>query len=71
MYMVFPAVEKVKNRLEAVCKSLNITYEEWFETALKESEYDVLVRNLGNPEEAKAFKWDEELCEFVRRYDAE
>ncbi|MHB8124186.1 MAG: hypothetical protein ACYDEJ_00865 [Desulfitobacteriaceae bacterium] len=38
MYIAFPADEKVKARLDAVCKSLNITLQEWFETALKESE---------------------------------
>jgi len=32
--------------LDAVCKSLGITYEEWFETALIESEYDVLTNFL-------------------------
>jgi len=34
MYIAFPADEKVKTRLEAVCKSLNISLEEWFEAAL-------------------------------------
>ena len=38
MYIAFPADEKVKARLDAVCKSLNISLEEWFETALKASE---------------------------------
>lgn len=71
MYIVFPADEKVKVRLDAVCKSLNITFEKWFEAALIESEYDVLVQFLGNPEEAKAWKWDEEDCQFVRRSDLE
>jgi hypothetical protein len=34
MYIAFPADEKVKARLEAVCKSHNISLEEWFETVL-------------------------------------
>jgi len=71
MYIAFPADEKVKARLDAVCKSLGITYEEWFDTVLKSSEFDVLVRFLGNPEEATAWKYDENLCQFVRRNDAE
>lgn len=70
MFITFPADEKVKARLDAFCKSLGITYEEWFETALRESEYDVLVRFLGSPEEATAWKWDEKLVQFVRRFDA-
>ncbi|MHB8124188.1 MAG: hypothetical protein ACYDEJ_00875 [Desulfitobacteriaceae bacterium] len=71
MYIAFPADEKVKARLDSVCKSLNITLQEWFEKALIESEYDVLVKFLGNPEEATAWKYDENLCQFVRRSDAE
>lgn len=52
MYIAFPADEKVKARLDAVCKSLGITYEEWFGTALIESEYDVLTKLLSsNPED--------------------
>lgn len=37
MYITFPADEKVKARLDAICKSLNISLEEWFGTALIES----------------------------------
>lgn len=70
MFITFPVDEKVKAWLDAVCKSLGITYE-WFETALRESEFDVLVRFLGNPEEAIARKWDESLCRFVRSSEAE
>lgn len=58
LYIAFPADEKIKIRLDAVCKSLGKTHEEWFETALRESEFDVLVRFLGNPEEATGWKWD-------------
>ena len=47
MYIAFPADEKVKARLDSVCKSLGITYEEWFETALIESEHDVLTEVLS------------------------
>ena len=43
LYIAFPADEKAKARLDAVCKSLNISLEEWSETALIESEYDVLT----------------------------
>jgi len=70
MYIAFPSDEKVKARLDSACKSLGITLEEWFETALRESEFDVLVKFLGNAEEATAWKWDENLCRFVRRGDA-
>jgi len=41
MYLTFPVDEKVKARLDASCKTLGITYDEWFETALMESEYDI------------------------------
>ena len=71
MFIAFPANEKIKARLDAICQSLGITYEEWFETALIESEFDVLVRFLGNTEEQSAWKWDQELCRFIRRLDAE
>ncbi|TGE31483.1 hypothetical protein E4K68_17105 [Desulfosporosinus sp. Sb-LF] len=71
MYIAFPADEKVKARLDAVCKSLNITLEEWFETALIESEHDVLTKLIcsisGDPSE---WVWDADLCRFVRRSDA-
>ena len=71
MYIAFPADEKVKARLDAVCKSLNISLEEWFETALKASEFDVLVKFLDNPEDQTSWMWDENSCQFVRRSDAE
>jgi len=71
MYIAFPADEKVKARLDAVCKSLNISLDQWFETALKASEFDVLVKFLDNPEEATAWMWDENLCQFVRRSEVE
>lgn len=67
MYIAFPANEKTKARLEAVCKSLDISLDEWFKTALKASEFDVLVKFLENPEEATAWMWDEKLFQFVRR----
>jgi len=72
MYITFPADEKVKARLDAVCKSLNITYEEWFETVLIESEHDVLTTLLSsNAEDQTGWKWDTELCRFVRSSDTE
>lgn len=49
MYIVFPADEKLKARLDAICQSLGINYEQWFETAIKSSELDVLVKYLDNP----------------------
>jgi len=58
MTMAFPVDEKVKARLYAVCKLLNISLEEWFETALIASEFDVLVKFLDNPvclEESMAY----------------
>lgn len=71
MYIAFPADEKVKARLEAVCKSLNISLEEWFETALKASEFDVLVKFLDNPADQTSWIWDEKLCQFIRRFEVE
>ena len=71
MSIAFPADEKVIARLDAVCESLNISLEEWFETALKASEFDVLVKFLDNPVEATAWMWDENSCQFVKRFDAE
>lgn len=72
MYIAFPVDEKVKARLDSVCKSLGITYEEWFETALIESEYDVLTELLSsNSEDQSEWMWDAKLCRFVRRSDAE
>lgn len=69
MYLTLPADEKVKARLDAVCKSLGVTYEEWFETTLIESENDVLTELLcGDPSE---WMWNANLCRFVRRVDAE
>ena len=70
-YIAFPADEKVKARLNAVCKSLNMTLEEWFETALKASEFDVLVKFLDHPEDQTSWMWDEKLCQFVRRTEVE
>jgi hypothetical protein len=69
MYIAFPADEKVKARLDAVCKSLGITYEEWFETALIESEHDVLTELLSGDE--SEWMWDANLCRFVKNSDAE
>lgn len=71
MFIAFPGDKKVKARLDSVCKSLDITYEEWFETALRESEFDVLIRFLNNPEDQTSWKWDENLCQFVRTSEAE
>ena len=71
MYIAFPADEKVKARLDGVCKSLNISLEEWFETALKASEFDVLVKFLDNPADQTSWMWDKNSCQFVRRSDVE
>jgi len=72
MYITFPADEKIKARLDAVCDSLNITYEEWFETALIISEHDVLTKLLtSNSEDLTGWKWDSNLCRFVRCSDDE
>ena len=71
IYIAFPADEKVKARLDAVCKSLGITYEEWFETAIIDSEFDVLNLFLSNSEDQANWKWDDNLGKFVRRSDAE
>jgi len=69
MFIAFPADEKVKARLDAVCKSLNISMEDWFESALKASEFDVLVKFLDNPEDQKSWVWDETSCRFVRLHE--
>jgi antitoxin component of RelBE/YafQ-DinJ toxin-antitoxin module len=50
MYIIFPADEAVKDRLDAVCKALKMTYEEWFKIALQESESAVLKSFLSDPE---------------------
>jgi len=71
MYIAFPSDEKVKARLDAVCKSLNISLEGWFETALKASEFDVLVKFLNNPEDQKLWVWDESSRRFFKTSDAE
>jgi len=47
MFIAFPADEKVKARLDAVCKLLKITLKKWFDTAQKASELDVLVKFFG------------------------
>ncbi|KJR48429.1 MULTISPECIES: hypothetical protein [Desulfosporosinus] len=72
MYIAFPADEKVKARLEAVCKSLNISLGEWFETALIESEHDVLTNFLSSDSEDQSeWMWDATLCRFVQSSDTE
>ncbi|GAB6152938.1 hypothetical protein JCM17380_16880 [Desulfosporosinus burensis] len=71
MYLAFPVNEKIKARIDAVCLSLNISLEEWFETALKASEFDVLVKFLDHPEDQKSWAWDENLCIFVRSSEVE
>jgi len=72
MYIAFPSDEKVKARLDSVCKSLGITYEEWFETALIESEHDVLTSLLSsNSDDQLEWMWDASLCRFVQKCDDE
>ncbi|KJR46480.1 hypothetical protein UF75_3145 [Desulfosporosinus sp. I2] len=72
MYIAFPADEKTKAQLDAVCESLNISLQDWFETALIESEHDILTKLLrSNSEDQSEWKWDENLCRFVRTIDAE
>ncbi|AFM40601.1 hypothetical protein Desaci_1597 [Desulfosporosinus acidiphilus SJ4] len=71
MYMVFPADEKLKKRLDTVCRSLNISLEEWFESALKASEFDVLINLLTSPKDQVSWMWDEKIGRFVRRSDVE
>lgn len=50
MYIASSSDEKTKVRLNAICKSFNISLEEWFETALKASEFDGRVKFLDYPE---------------------
>ena len=72
MHMAFPADEKVKARLESVCKSLGINLEGWFETALIESEHDILTSFLSsNSQDQSEWMWDVSLCRFVRISDTE
>ncbi|MDQ7092513.1 hypothetical protein REC12_02795 [Desulfosporosinus sp. PR] len=71
MYIAFPIDEKVKARLEAVCKSFNVSLEEWFESALKASEFDVLTNLLNSPKDQISWMWDEKICRFVRRSDVD
>lgn len=50
----------------AVFKSLNISLEDWFETALIESEYVALTNLLSNnTEDQPEWKWDDNFCRFV------
>lgn len=67
MHIIFPADGKLKARLDAVCKSLGVTYDEWFEAALRESEYQVSAKSLGHPKEKNEWTWDTELRKFVRQ----
>ncbi|HZK54154.1 MAG TPA: hypothetical protein VFC84_08185 [Desulfosporosinus sp.] len=60
----FPSGEKVKARLKAVCKLLNISLKEWFDTALIESEHDVLISEQKS-------RWDANFYRFVRSSNAE
>ncbi len=69
MFITFPADEKIKARLDAVCKSLGVTYEQWFSKAIADSEFDVLVKFLSNPEDQTTWMYDENLCRFVKRSD--
>ena len=72
LFITFPADEKVKTRLDAVCKFQGVTYKKWFETALIESEHDVLTSLISsNSEDQSAWMWDADLCRFVRSNDAE
>ena len=51
---------------------LVLTYEEWFETALIESEHDVLTNLLAAILKTnRERRWDSTLCRFVRSSDAE
>ena len=59
LFIVFPADEKVKVRLDEVCNLLNISLEEWFETALKASEFQT------------SWMWDEYLCQYVSRSEVD
>lgn len=71
MYISFPADEKVKVRLDAICDSLNISLEEWFKNAIRASEYDVLIKFLDNPAKQKSWIWNNDTSQFVRRFDVE
>jgi len=72
MYIAFPADEKAKSRFDSLCKTLGITYEEWFETALMESKHDVLTNFLSSDsKDQSAWVWDANLCRFVLSSDAE
>ncbi|WP_425803153.1 hypothetical protein ACHOLT_17270 [Desulfitobacterium sp. Sab5] len=71
MFIIFPGDEKIKARLDSICKSLDLTYEQWFQKAIKDSEYDVLVKFINNPEDQNSWKWDENLCLFVRNSEVE
>ena len=42
-----------------------------FSRARIKSQFDVLVRFIGKSEDMTEWKWDENLCQFVRRLDAE
>ena len=47
----------------------NIALVNWFDNALKASEFDVLVKFLDNPADQTSWMWDENSCQFVRRFE--
>jgi len=69
--MTFPIDEKIKALLDDVCKSLNVSLEEWVKTALEVSESDVFVHFPDNPVDQRLWTWDESSCQFVRRSDTD
>jgi|GEM_PF-4023285 len=67
--MTFPMDEQIKALLDDVCKSLNVSLEEWFKTALKAPESDVSGYIPDNQIDQKFWIWDESSSQFVHRSD--
>lgn len=65
-----------KNRLENLCRSLNITLEEWFEMALSMTEMDMYEQNqsrlLADHEVSpgvNVWVWNEDIGGFQKKKD--
>ena len=65
-YLVIPVSEEKRQRLNHVCNKLGITIEQFFDTALREGEMEILSNEAFSPsgrfwnEEEQTFKTDTE-----------
>ena len=54
MYFALPSDEKNRVRLDSVCRTLNLSHQEWFEKVLRESENEVTVTSSQQQENQKS-----------------